>query len=49
VQLTGDPQPLLHRPALGGFVPCPLGLFGALLNLAQMKLPDTDRNHHDAG
>ena len=48
VQLTGDPQPLLHRPAPGGFVPGPLRLVGPLLDLADVQLPHAERHDHDA-
>jgi hypothetical protein len=49
VQLTSDPQPLLHRPALGGFVPGPLRLVRALLDLAEVQQPQPGRHDHDAG
>ena len=49
VQLTGDPQPLFHRPAPGDFVPGPLRLLGALLDLAEVQPPDAGRHDHDAG
>ncbi len=39
VQLAGDPQPLLHRPRPGCFLPGPLRLLGPLLDLADVQLP----------
>jgi hypothetical protein len=48
VQLAGDPQPLLHRPAPGRFVSCPFRLFCPLLGLADVQLPHAERHHHDA-
>ena len=34
--------------ALGGLVPCPFRLFRALLDLADVQLPDAERREHDA-
>ena len=47
VQLTGDPQPLFHRHALGGLVPGPFGLCRTLLGVADVQLPHAERYGHD--
>jgi hypothetical protein len=39
VQLPGDPQAFLARPAQGGFLAGAFGLQGALFGLAQIRLP----------
>src|SRR5579863_2856782 len=49
VQLAGDAQPFLDRPAPGGLVPGPLRFVGALLDLAKVQLPDPERHGHDPG
>ena len=48
VQLAGDPQPLLHRPALGRLVSCPFRLIRPPVGLADVQLPHAERHRHDA-
>ncbi len=49
MQLPGDTQPLLHRPAGRSFLLGPFRFFGTCLDLTDMQLPHAEGHEHNAG